>query len=152
MNNVPPSPPPVAPPAPEPPQEMSPETKRALIISGILGVVIVIAIIAAIVWMLQPGNATSTATIRDIFIIGLAFESLFIGMALIILMIQIARLTNLLQHEIKPILQNTNETINTVRTTATFVSENLVDPVMKLNGYLAAIGKFFELINVVSKK
>jgi hypothetical protein len=152
MNNVPPTPPPATPPAPEPPQEMSPETRRALIMGGIFGVVIIIAIIAAIVWMLQPGNATSTATIRDIFIIGLAFESLFIGMALIILMIQIARLTNLLQHEIKPILQNTNDTINTVRTTAAFVSENLVDPVMKLNGYLSAIGKFFDLINIVNKK
>lgn len=152
MTNVPPPPPPEAPPAPEPPKEMSPEMRRGLAIAIGVGLVAIIGVVVAVIWMVQPGNAGSTATIRDIFIIFLAVESSFIGLALIVLMIQIARLTNLLQHEIKPILQNTNETINTVRTTAVFVSENLVDPVMKLNGYLAAIGKFFEMINVVSKK
>jgi hypothetical protein len=131
---------------------MSPETRRLLI--GIVVVVVlgIIGVIAAVIWMVSPGNAASTATIRDIFIIFLALESSFIGLALIVLMIQIARLTNLLQHEIKPILQNTNETINTVRTTAVFVSENLVDPVVKLNGYLAAVGKLFEMFNVLTKK
>ncbi|MEK7325379.1 MAG: hypothetical protein AAB217_09020, partial [Chloroflexota bacterium] len=74
-----------------------------------------------------------------------------IGFALVILMIQLARLTNLLQHEIKPILESTNETVNTVRGTAIFVSENIVDPVMKLNGYVAALSKFFELINLARK-
>ncbi len=97
-------------------------------------------------------NPATTTVIRDIFIIFMAIESSFIGLALVILMIQVARLTNLLQHEIKPILQNTNDTITTVRSTAMFVSENLVDPVMKLNSYIAALGKLFELINVFTKK
>ena len=108
--------------------------------------------IAAVVWMASPGNAAATATIRDIFIILLALESLVIGLALVVLMIQIARLTNLLQHEIKPILENTNETVNTVRSTAIFVSENLVDPVIKLNGYIAGIAKIIDIFNFVNKK
>ena len=122
-----------------------------MVIGGVIALIITIALlVVGVIFMVQ--NPDKTTVIRDIFIIFMAVESLFIGLALMVLMVQIARLTNLLQHEIKPILQNTNETINTVRGTAIFVSENLVDPVMKLNGYIAAIGKFFQLINVVTKK
>ncbi|HKZ68483.1 MAG TPA: hypothetical protein VI547_07750 [Anaerolineales bacterium] len=131
-------------------QNLTPEQRRVVAIVGVLTLAVVAGLIIAVYFMVQYPAATTV--IRDIFIIFMALESLFIGVALIILMIQLARLTNLLQHEIKPILQNTNETVNTVRGTAVFISENLVDPVMKLNGYIAAIGKFFELINVVTKK
>jgi hypothetical protein len=148
MSNVPP-PPPTAP-APTPEPELTPEQRRVLIAVGFGTLLVLVLAVLAVIWMSY--NPAATAVIRDIFIIFLAVESLFIGLALTILMIQLARLTNLLQHEIKPILENTNETVNTVRSTAIFVSENLVDPVMKLNGYIAAIGKFFELINVINKK
>ena len=141
--------PPAPPPAPSE-QSLTPEQRRLVIVGAIVLILVVVGMIAAVYVMVQ--NPAATTVIRDIFIIFMAVESLFIGLALVILMIQITRLTNLLQHEIKPILQNTNETVSTVRSTAIFVSENLVDPVMKLNGYVAAIGKFFELINVVTKK
>lgn len=121
---------------------------RRVVIIGVAAVlVIVVLLVLAVFFMVQ--NPAATSVIRDIFIIFMAFESLLIGVVLVILMVQLAKLTNLLQHEIKPILQNTNETVNTVRSTALFVSENLVDPVMKLNSYIAAIGKFFDLINIV---
>lgn len=142
----------VSPPAPpaQPEQGLTPEQRRWVII-GIVGfVVAVIALFAAVYWMVN--NEEKTRVLRDIFIIFMALESLVIGVALIILMIQLARLTNVLQHEIKPILENTNETVNTVRGTAIFVSENIVDPVIKLNGYIAALSKFFELFNVITKK
>jgi len=122
-----------------------------MVFMSLAGLVVIIALMGVAVYFMVK-NPAATTVIRDIFIIFMALESLVIGVALIILMIQLARLTNLLQHEIKPILENTNETVNTVRGTAIFVSENLVDPVMKLNGYIAALGKFFELINVVTKK
>jgi hypothetical protein len=141
---------PPAVPSPQPEPSLTPEQRRWVII-GIVGfVVAVIALFAAVYWMVN--NEEKTRVLRDIFIIFMALESLVIGVALVILMIQLARLTNLLQHEIKPILENTNETVNTVRGTAIFVSENIVDPVMKLNGYIAALSKFFELFNVITKK
>jgi hypothetical protein len=141
---------PPAVPSPQPEPSLTPEQRRWVII-GIVGfVVAVIALFAAVYWMVN--NEEKTRVLRDIFIIFMALESLVIGVALVILMIQLARLTNLLQHEIKPILENTNETVNTVRGTAIFVSENIVDPVMKLNGYVAALSKFFELFNVITKK
>ena len=53
-------------------------------------------IIGAVIGLLQPN--TPTEKIRDIFIIFMAFESLVIGVALVILILQIASLMNLLQN------------------------------------------------------
>jgi hypothetical protein len=72
---------------------------------------------------------------------------MFIGVALIVLMIQLAALTNLLKNEIKPILEATQETVNTVRGTTLFVSENLAEPIMKLNSYVAGLSKIVETLS-----
>ena len=52
--------------------------------------------------------------------------------------------------EIKPILESTNETVNTVRGTTLFVSENLVEPIMKLNSYVAALSSVMDTISTVT--
>ncbi len=90
-------------------------------------------------------NAGVTQNIRDIFIIFMAIESLIIGAALVILIIQLASLINLLNNEIKPILDATNETIATLRGTTQFLSENLIEPVVKLNSYMAGFQKMLEM-------
>jgi len=103
----------------------------------ILALLLVGLVIVGLVLLLQPG--TDTARVRDIFIIFMALEFLLIGIVMIILIIQLARLTLLLQNEIKPILDSTNETANTLRGTTTFLSEHLVEPVLKMNQYLAGL-------------
>jgi hypothetical protein len=57
----------------------------------------------------------------------------------------------LLQNEIKPILQTTNETVNTLRGTTIFLSNNLVEPVIKLNEYLAGLKRLFDLIGLTRR-
>ena len=125
--------------------------RQRWIMAGIIAGVIVIlaAIVTAIYFLLQPG--TPTGTIRDIFIIFMAVESLIIGAALVILIIQVASLINLLQNEVKPILESTTETVNTLRGTTQFLSENLVEPVIKLNSSLAGLRKILELLGVKRK-
>lgn len=128
-------------------QNASPDSQsgRGAVIGLIAGVVIVLAlVVGGIVLLLQPG--TDTGRIRDIFIIFMALESLVIGLALIILIVQIARLINLLQNEIKPIVDSTNETVSTLRGTTRFLSDNLVEPVIKLNEYLAGLSQFLRLV------
>ena len=118
----------------------------------IIGAVIIILfiLIAGVIFLLnQP--LSNVARIRDIFIIVLALESLMIGLVLIILIVQIARLTNLLQNEIKPILDTTNETVSNLRGTTVFLSDNLIEPVIKLNEYLAALRRMLELIKLSRK-
>jgi hypothetical protein len=124
--------------------------QRTIAITAIIVVVLLIGgIVAAIIGLLQPN--TPTEKIRDIFIIFMALESLLIGVALIILIVQFASLINLLQNEVRPILDATNETVNHLRGTAEFLGENVVEPVIKLNGYLAGLQRMLELIGVKKK-
>jgi MFS family permease len=120
---------------------------RTLIIAAVAAGLVLIAILAlAIYVLLQPG--TPTDRWRDIFIIMVSLESLVIGVALVALLIQMASLINLLQNEVRPILDATSETVNTLRGTAEFLGESVVEPVIKLNGYLASLRRVLELMGI----
>ena len=120
------------------------EPKSELWLFILIAVLILAGIIAGTIYLLQPGSPTDK--IRDVFIIFMALEFLVVGVALVILMIQLAVLINLLQNEIKPILNSTNETVNTLRGTVTFLSDNLAEPVIKLNQYMAGFKKLLDLL------
>jgi choline-glycine betaine transporter len=124
--------------------------KQTSIAIGIAAIIFVALIVLAVVGLMQ--DAKTTETIRDVFIIFMALESLVIGAALVILIIQVASLINLLNNEIKPMLDATNETIATFRGTTEFLSQNLVEPVVKLNSYLAGLQKMVELLGIGPKK
>ncbi len=116
----------------------------------IIGAVALLALLGvAIFFLLQP--ATPTDRIRDIFIIVVALESLVIGVALIVLIVQLASLINLLQNEVRPILKATSDTVNNLRGTAEFLGENVVEPVVQLNGYLAGLYRMLELMGLKKK-
>lgn len=124
--------------------------QRAVILWSIIGVLVTLALLTtAIIFLLRPQTEAETVgKIRDVFIIAVGLESLLIGAALIVLIVQIASLTNLLQNEIRPILNATSETVNNLRGTAEFLGENVVQPVIKLNGYLAGIQRVLELMGI----
>ncbi len=88
-----------------------------------------------------------SATIRDIAIIVIAVETVLINLLLGILIWQIWRLVKMVQTEIKPIIQDTQETVSTVRGTATFVSENVVTPVAKTGGKLAGARRTLQVLS-----
>jgi amino acid permease len=127
------------------------QKKRTIAILIGVAVVIVALIIVAAVLLIQSSNET-TGRIRDVFIIFMALESLVIGVALIVLIVQLATLINLLQNEVKPIIESTNETVNTLRGTAAFLSDNLSEPVIQLNSYLAGLKTFFDLMKPGRKR
>jgi len=111
----------------------------------IAGLVFFVLIIVGVVFLLRADNAT-TGRVRDVFIILMALESFVLGIAMIILIVQLATLINLLQNEIKPIITSTNETVNTLRGTVSFLSDNISEPVIRLNAYLASIKQFIDII------
>jgi len=117
--------------------------KKIWILVGVIAAIVIIFTLIALVVYALLQNDTRTANIRDIFIIFMAFESLIIGAALVVLIVQVASLINLLQNEVKPILESTSDTVNTLRGTTEFLSENLVEPVIKLNSYLAGLRRLF---------
>ena len=123
------------------------DDQRKLAVIAIIFVLLILGgVIAAVLGLLNEN--TPTERIRDIFIIFMAFESLVIGAALVILIVQIASLMNLLQNEIKPILDATNETVHTLRGTTTFISENIAEPVIKLNANLAGLQRVLEILGI----
>jgi len=130
------------------------ERKQKAAIAGAIAVVVLIVALlsTAIYFLMRPETpAENVGRIRDIFIIVVALESLVIGVALIVLIVQLASLINLVQNEVRPILNATNETVNALRGTAEFLGENVVDPVIKLNGYLAGLKRMLELFGVKPK-
>lgn len=135
------------------PQKVSEQqrAKRGAVIGIVVAVIVILAlIVTSVVLLLQP--STNTAKIRDVFIIFMALETLLIGLVLVVLIIQIARLINILQNEIKPILDSTNETISNLRGTTAFLSDNLVEPVIKLNEMMAGFSQLLQVIGLVRKK
>jgi len=130
--------------------------KQRLLIAGIvlLGIIILGVLVTGIVFLVSPGltSIETVSRLRDIFIILMALESLLIGFALTILIIQIARLTNLLENEVKPILDSTNETISNLRGTTKFLSDNLVEPVIKLNEIIAVFQRVTDILKFTRKR
>lgn len=130
---------------PEMTQEESDRVMRRRIIwLGIAIVVIVGLLITGIVFLARAGGAV-TSQVRDIFIIVMALVSIVIGVALVILMTQLAALINLLQNELRPLIKSTRETVDTLKGTAQFLSENVTEPVIKLNEYLAGIKRLLDI-------
>ncbi|MEN6481860.1 MAG: hypothetical protein ABFD29_06765 [Anaerolineaceae bacterium] len=120
-------------------------SRSKTILFVILAIVILGLVIFAIVSLFQSDLET-TSRVRDIFIILMAFESILLGVALIVLIIQVAILTNVLQNEIKPIINTTNETVNNLKGTTEFLSNKLVEPVIKMNEYMAGLKKFYDIV------
>ena len=130
--------------------------KQRLAIIGIilLGIIVLGALITGLIFLISPGltSIETVSRLRDIFIILMALESLLIGIALTILIIQIARLTNLLENEVKPILDSTNETISNLRGTTKFLSDTLVEPVIKLNEVIAVFQRVTDIFKLTRKR
>ena len=110
-----------------------------------IAVVVLLAAIAGIVYYLLQ-DTTPTARIRDMFVIFLGFELLVIGFAAVLLINQAARLFNMFQNEIKPVLEAANETLSTVRGTALFLSDSVVQPAIKINSFFTAIRSGWDVL------
>lgn len=90
----------------------------------------------------SPGSVV-VSLVRDTAIVFVAFESMLIGVLLIVLALQLQSLIVLLRDEIRPMLEAANETMTTVRGTTKFVSHNVVSPFVKWSGYLAGVRRIF---------
>ena len=126
--------------------ELQRKQRLAVFIFILVGILLLVGVILAVRYLMQPDAPTET--LRDIFIILLTFEFMVLGFALVILLIQLARLINLLQNEIQPILESTSEAANTLRGTATFLSKNLVGPVLRVNSTIAALRRAADFLNL----
>jgi len=115
----------------------------------VLGVALLIVVAGLFIWAaiwLAQNQAGTIEAVRDIFIIGLSLTSCLFAVVLVLMLIMIIRLVNMIEFEIKPILEKTNETIGVVRGTSVFVSRNVVKPVAKATGFIAGVRRGFKAL------
>jgi hypothetical protein len=79
------------------------------------------------------------ANIRDISIIFLAFESIIVLVLLSVLIVQVRNLVILLNEEIRPMLEASQETADTVRNTTTFVGKYVAQPFVNVVSFGAGL-------------
>ena len=102
----------------------------------IIGVVVAVLLFVGIIYLLVT-HPPVAAIVRDLFIIFVTLELFIIGALLTVLVWQVYTLTRMMQQEIKPMLTATQETIGTVRGTATFMSDQVVQPAIKMSSKVA---------------
>lgn len=134
------------PPVPDAPQEGGGPSimKVAVIAAGAFFVVILLTFALAVFFATRDIDRAGEfiRLIRDVFIIVLSMSFLMIVASLTVLIIQVASLVNLLQTEIKPLLENLQATMNTVSGTARFVGANVAQPLIKAGGFMAGVAVF----------
>jgi tellurite resistance protein TehA-like permease len=104
----------------------------AIVVLILIGVAFTVGIV-----LLAEYFPNQLEAVRDVFIIALALESCVFGIVLMLMLVMLIRLVNTVEFEIKPILEQTYDTMGTVRGTTTFVSKNVVRPVVKVKSYIA---------------
>ena len=138
---------------PEPTTEAAPpsvsareQRQRKLVLWGVIGasVLIIVLLFLATWWGVQPQNQAYTRGLRDVALIFLAFLSIVIGGLMVALLYQVTMLILLMRDEVKPLLESIQETVNTVRGTAAFMSGNIVEPTIKAASALAGVRRIFE--------
>lgn len=119
-------------------------TRWVLLGSAIPGGIILLLFIAGLVLGIIDSDywGPRISSVRDLFIIIVAFEFILIIAAITVLILQVARLINLLQNEIKPILDNTKETVDSAKGTAQFVGTNVTQPLIRAGGFFAGLRIF----------
>jgi hypothetical protein len=120
--------------------------QRFIIIAaaGLGGIIVLLFVIGLLFALFSDVEATAPRIqiIRDVFVIIMSLEFILIIAALAILILQIARIVNLLQSEVKPVIDNAKETVNTAKGTVEFVGSNVSEPVVKTSAFLAGAGVF----------
>ncbi len=128
----------------------SPMQMFIMAIAIVIAVVLVGTLVGVIIALADPGAAGKIGAVRDIFIIVLAWFSILIALSLVILVLQMAALVNVLKNEVLPILESLQQTANTVRGTARFMGANLAKPVIRAQGFFAAIRRILEIFRLMS--
>lgn len=126
----------------------SPESRRTvlIVVACVVALLVLAGLVATIALLVR--NPDTAEALRDVVIVIVGAQSVITGAAVIVLLVQMARLTALLQNEVRPMLEATNETLNTVRGTSEFLSDRVVRPVVRANGAVAAIRRALELVGL----
>jgi hypothetical protein len=123
--------------------ETEARARRELTVGLVIAAVVLLTMIALLVVLAvdarQSASQSVISILRDAAIVLVAFETLVIGVLLIILMLQMRSLVVLIRDEIQPMLESVNDTMATMRGTTRFMSEKVVSPTIKAAGFWAGV-------------
>lgn len=138
------------------PQQESKWTIQRIVMLSVFAFVIFILVLFIIGLLIALfGDVIYWAAIiqiaRDIVVFVIAVQGILIVTALAILILQVARLINLVKAESVPIFESTQETLNEAKATTQFVSKHSVDPIIKMKAFFSGLLVFFsELFKINS--
>lgn len=125
---------------PDPVQDNGPTLSTGAKIGIGIGVVLAfIIILVVLAFMLR--NPATTESLRDIAIIVLALQTQVILIMLGILIYQLVVLIQMLRDDVQPMMESTQETLNTVKGTTIFVSERVAKPAIAASSYITGVGR-----------
>jgi hypothetical protein len=112
------------------------QMRRRMLLIGIGIAIIAALIILGFAGMIAAGVIDE---VRDIVIILLAVESLIIGGVTLFLLYQMIMLLTLVREELIPLIQSTQDTVNSARGTTVYVSRKFVVPTTKAASTVARL-------------
>ena len=102
--------------------------------------VVLIGSLILIVW-LAFAFPDRIEAMRDVFIMLFALTSCSAVVVMTMVFIALIRLINMIDYELRPILEKTTETMAMVQETTQFVSKNVVQPTIKTTSFLAGVNR-----------
>ena len=117
-------------------------SNRVIIWSLVALTVLGIAFIGLFIWLAFAFPERIEA-LRDVMIMLFALVSCSAVIVLVILLVAVIRLINMLQFEIKPLLEKTTETVSLIQGTTSFVGTHVVKPTIETTSFLAGVRKGF---------
>ncbi len=119
-------------------------SRTPAIVAGVIAFVLLLILVGCGIYLFY--HPTTAAVLRDIFIILLGIQSIFIGLLMIVAVVAIIYvalkmydLTQFIENELRPILARVDDTLSTVQSRTTFISDAAVKPVIDVMSYSAAV-------------
>jgi hypothetical protein len=114
------------------------------IIAGVAAFIVLLVLV--IFGVLLYNHPVAAARLRDIFIILLGIQSIFIGLLLIVAVVAIIYvalkvydLTEFVQNELGPILERADDTMRTINSRTVFISDSAVKPVIDVMSWASSV-------------
>lgn len=108
-------------------------------LGGVIAIIFVVGLLLAFTSELEI-TALRIEYIRNLFMIVLGIEGILIIGSIAVLIVQIARLVNMLKRDVQPVLTTAQETVNTAKGTVEFVGDNTVRPIIKASAFMSGVG------------
>lgn len=136
---VPPVPQPFQPTPPAPSSGGGLPISRGQLIGIIVGFIVVVALgLLFLVWLQRVG---ALHVLRDILVIFLAFESILVLVLVGYILLQLQSVIQYLNGEVRPILNNVQESVGQVTATSNFVRESVAEPFIEARSTAAGVSQ-----------